>query len=91
MREDNLPVMRKRRFITTTGWRHTRTVCPNLARDLTLTGPNQLWVADITYIRLRETFLCRAAILDAWSRRVVGWEPGETLQAGLAVAAKEAL
>jgi transposase InsO family protein len=54
---------------------------------LLLTGVNQLWVADITYIRLREQFLYLAVILDAHSRRVIGWQLGETLEATLAVAA----
>ena len=89
MREDNLLVLRKRRYVVTTDSRHTYAVYPNLAGQFTPTAANQLWVADITYIRLREQFLYLAVILDAWSRRVVGWGLGEALQATLTVAALE--
>lgn len=87
MRMDNLLALRKRRYVVTTDSRHTYTVYPNLAREFRPTAVNQLWVADITYIRLREQFIYLAVILDAWSRRVVGWALGETLQADLAVSA----
>jgi transposase InsO family protein len=87
MREDNLLALRKRRYVITTDSRHTYAVYSNLARDLTPDGPNQLWVADITYIRLREAFVYLAVVLDAWSRRVVGWALDATLEAKLAVAA----
>jgi putative transposase len=87
MRLDNLLALRKRRFITTTESRHSYAVYPNLAEDVEPTAPNQLWRADITYIRLRESFVYLAVILDAYSRRVVGWELGETLAAELALQA----
>jgi putative transposase len=87
MRDDNLLALRKRRFIFTTDSSHTYAIYPNLAPRLTLTGINQLWVADITYVRLRETFLYVAIILDAFSRRVVGWDLGEDLRAELALRA----
>ena len=87
MRIDNLLVLRKRRYVVTTDSRHTYAVYHNLISDFRPTGPNQLWVADITYIRLREEFVYLAVILDAWSRRVVGWSLGDTLRAELAVAA----
>jgi putative transposase len=87
MRADNLLAVRKRRFVFTTDSRHTYTIYPNLAPRVMVTGINQLWVADITYVRLRETFLYLAIILDAFSRRVVGWELGENLRAELAVGA----
>jgi transposase InsO family protein len=87
MRQDNLLAVRKRRFALTTDSRHTFAVYPNLAGRLKLTGANQLWVADITYIRLREQFLYLAVVLDAWSRRVIGWELGEDLRAELALKA----
>ena len=87
MRADNLLAVRKRRFVFTTDARHTYAVYPNLAAHLALTGINQLWVADITYIRLRETFVYLAVVLDAYSRRVVGWELGEDLRAELALRA----
>lgn len=73
MREDNLLCVRKRKFVITTDSNHGRTVYPNLARELALTGVNQLWIADLTYIRLAEEFVFLAAILDAFSRRVIGW------------------
>jgi putative transposase len=73
MREDNLRCVRRCKFLVTTDSNHTRTVYPNLARDLVVTGVNQLWIADLTYIRLLEEFVFLAAILDAFSRRVIGW------------------
>ena len=85
MREDNLLAVRKRRFVFTTDSRHGYAVYANLATRLQLTGINQLWVADITYVRLRETFLYLAILMDAHSRRVVGWELGEDLRAKLAL------
>ncbi len=73
MREDNLLCVRKRKFVVTTDSTHTRKVYPNLAPNLILTATDQLWRADITYIRLREEFVFLAVILDAYSRRVIGW------------------
>jgi putative transposase len=73
MREDNLLCVRRRKFLITTDSNHSRRIYPNLARELVLTGVNQLWIADLTYIRLLEEFVFLAAILDAFSRRVVGW------------------
>jgi len=73
LREDNLLCVRKRKFVVTTNSNHGLRVYPNLARDMVLTGVDQLWRADITYIRLREEFVYLAVILDAFSRRVVGW------------------
>ncbi len=73
MREDNLLCMRRRKFLVTTDSNHGRKIYPNLARDLVLTDVNQLWIADLTYIRLAEEFVFLAAILDAFSRRVIGW------------------
>lgn len=87
MREDNLLSLRKRKFVVTTDSSHGRLVYPNLIADLTLTMPNQVWVADITYIRLREEFIFLAVVLDAFSRRVLGWELGESLQTSLAIGA----
>jgi transposase InsO family protein len=87
MRADNLLAVRQRRFVFTTDSRHTYAVYPNLAARLTPAGINQLWVADITYVRLRETFLYVAIVLDAYSRRVVGWELGEDLRAELPLGA----
>jgi len=87
MREDNLLCVRKRAFVVTTDSRHNLPVYPNLARAVQPTAINQLWVADITYIRLRAEFVYLAVVLDAFSRRVIGWALGRTLEAGLAVTA----
>jgi transposase InsO family protein len=87
MREDNLLCVRRRRFIVTTDSDHELPVYPNLARQMVLTDVDQLWVADITYIRLREEFVFLAVILDAYSRRVIGWELGRTLEKELPLSA----
>jgi len=87
MREDNLLCVRRRAFMVTTDSRHNLPIYPNLAREIKLTAINQLWRADITYIRLRTEFVYLAVVLDAFSRRVVGWALGRTLEAALAVAA----
>jgi transposase InsO family protein len=87
MREDNLLCVRKRKFVVTTDSNHGRKVYPNLAREMILTAPNQLWRADITYIRLREEFVFLAVILDAYSRRVIGWELDRTMEDSLTLAA----
>jgi transposase InsO family protein len=87
MREDNLLCVRRRAFIVTTDSRHMLPVYPNLAYQMSPTAVNQLWVADITYIRLRTEFVYLAVILDAFSRRVIGWALGRTLEAELALAA----
>jgi len=74
MREDNLLCVTKRRFLVpTTDSAHGLRVYPNRAASMILTGLDQLWVADITYIRLEEEFIYLAVILDAYSRRVIGW------------------
>jgi len=88
MRQDNLLCLRRRSFVPATtdsdhGWR----VVPNLARHMVPTGLDQLWVADITYIRLQEEFAYLAIVLDAFSRRVVGWALATHLQASLAIEA----
>jgi transposase InsO family protein len=87
MREDNLLCIRGRLFVVTTDSRHSLPVYPNLAREMRPTAINQLWVADITYIRLRTEFVYLAVVLDAFSRRVIGWALGRTLEAGLTIAA----
>jgi putative transposase len=87
MRADNLLCLRKRAYLCTTDSRHTYTVYPNLTQEWKPSGINQLWVADITYIRLRESFLYLAVILDAYSRRVIGWALEDTLRAELTVKA----
>jgi putative transposase len=87
MREDNLLCVRRRAFIITTDSRHNLPVYPNLAREMKPTAMNQLWVADITYVRLRTEFVYLAVVLDAFSRRVIGWALGRTLEAQLALSA----
>ncbi len=87
MREDNLLCLRRKAFVVTTDSRHDLPVYPNLAREITPCAINQLWVADITYIRLRTEFVYLAVVLDAFSRRVVGWALGRTLEAELALSA----
>ena len=87
MREDNLLCVRKRKFVVTTDSNHTRKVYPNLAPGLILTAPDQLWRADITYIRLREEFVFLAVILDAFSRRVIGWALDRTMEDELTLTA----
>jgi putative transposase len=86
MRADNLLCLRQRPFVPpTTDSRHGWPVVPNLARGMQPNGLDQLWVADITYIRLLEQFAYLAVILDAFSRRVVGWAMADHLQASLAI------
>ena len=88
MREDNLLCLRRRKFvILTTNSNHNRPIYPNRVRDLILTDINQLWVADITYIRLEVEFVYLAVVLDAFSRRVIGWALDRTLEDDLAIAA----
>jgi putative transposase len=89
MREDNLLAVQPRAFVVTTDAQHDLEVYLNLARRLTLTGINQLWVADITYIRLKGEFVYLAVMLDAYSRKVVGWALDRTLAARLPIAALE--
>ncbi len=87
MREDNLLSLRRRKYVFTTDSTHALPIYPNLAKRLRLIGLNQLWIADITFIRLRTEFVYLAVVLDAYSRRVVGWDLGRTLEAGLAIRA----
>ena len=88
MGEDNLLCLRRRPFVpVTTDSKHGWRVVPNLARGIELTGLDQLWVADITYVHLREAFAYLAIVLDAFSRRVVGWALETHLQASMAIAA----
>jgi transposase InsO family protein len=87
MREDNLLCVRRRKFVVTTDSNHTRKVYPNLARDMAVTAINQLWRADITYIRLRDEFVFLAVVLDAYSRRVIGWALDRTMEDSLTLTA----
>ena len=88
MQQDNLLCLRQKPFVpVTTDSRHTWNVVSNLARGMVPSGLDQLWVADITYIRLQEEFAYLAIVLDAFSRRVVGWALETHLEARLAIAA----
>ena len=89
MREDNLLAVQPRAFVVTTDSNHELEVYLNLAGRMKLTGINQLWVADITYIRLQAEFVYLAVILDAFSRKVVGWALDRTLAVQLPIAALE--
>jgi putative transposase len=89
MREEKLLCRRRRRFVATTNSNHGLPVHKNLAAEMEPDGVNQLWIADITYIRLATEFIYLAVILDACSRRVVGWALDHTLEAKLALEALE--
>lgn len=89
MREESLLCQLKRRFVPTTDSRHALGHYPNLLRDRVVGEPNRAWVADITYIRLPTTFCYLAAMLDAWSRRVIGWALSRRIDTELPLAALE--
>jgi putative transposase len=87
LREDNLLSLRQRKFVVTTQSQHRLDIYLNLARWMKLTGVNQLWVADITYIRLRTEFVYLAVVLDAYSRKVIGWAVDRSMTSALTLAA----
>lgn len=87
MREESLLCQLQRRFVVTTDSRHGYPTYPNLLRDVVLTGLNQAWVADITYIRLPTAFVYLACVLDAYSRRCVGWHLSREIDTALTLAA----
>jgi transposase InsO family protein len=87
MGEDNLLCLRKKKWVRTTDSNHALPIYPNLAPEMVLTGMDQLWVADITYIRLQSEFVYLAVVLDAFSRRVVGWNVDRSLETELALGA----
>jgi len=87
LREDNLLCLRRKKFVVTTDSSHGLPVYPNLAEVMELTGIDQLWIADITYIRLEMEFIYLAVVLDAFSRKVIGWKLDRTLEDDLAIAA----
>ena len=89
IREDNLLAVQPRAFVVTTDSDHDLEVFLNLASRMKLTGLNQLWVADITYIRLQSEFVYLAVILDSFSRKVVGWFLDRTLASRLPITALE--
>jgi putative transposase len=90
MRKHGLQPKRRKRFVVTTDSNHDGPIFPDLVRDRMVDGPNQVWVADITYIAIAAGFVYMAAILDAWSRRVVGYAISRSMDARLAVAALKA-
>ena len=90
MREHDLQPRVKRRFVVTTDSNHDGPIFPNLALDFVPTGPNQLWVCDITYVDLPGRFAYVAVILDAWSRLIVGYAIGRSIEARLTTAALQA-
>lgn len=87
MRAHDLQPRRRRRFVATTDSDHDRPIFPDRAKGMVVDGPNQLWVADLTYIAIATEFVYLAAILDAWSRRVVGYAISRSLEARLTLAA----
>jgi transposase InsO family protein len=87
MREDNLLAIRYRKYILTTNSQHDCPVYLNLAARIRVTGVNQLWVADITYIRLRSEFVYLAVVIDRYSRKAVGWALDRSLSAQVAIRA----
>ena len=87
MREHDLQPRVRRRYVTTTDSDHDSPIFPNLARDIVPDGPDQLWVADLTYVAVTGGFVYVAIILDAWSRRVVGYALGRSIDARLTIAA----
>ncbi len=89
MREESLLCQLKRRFVATTDSRHGRPIYPNLIRDLRVSRLDQVWVADITYIRLPTAFAYLACILDAFSRRCIGWCLSRTIDTRLTLGALE--
>jgi putative transposase len=87
MRQEALLCQLQRSWVATTDSRHALQTYPNLLADLSLWRPNQAWVADITYIRLPTTFVYLACVLDAWSRRCIGWQLSRTIDTPLTLAA----
>jgi putative transposase len=90
MREHDLQVKMRRRFVATTDSDHHGPIFPNLAKEMVPVGPNQLWVSDITYVALPARFIYVAVILDAWSRLIAGYAIGRSIDARLTVAALKA-
>jgi putative transposase len=89
MRQHGMQVQPRRRFVATTDSDHDQPIFPNLAKEMVPDGPDQLWVADITYVEIARGFVYLAVVLDAWSRRVVGYALGRTIEARLTIAALE--
>jgi transposase InsO family protein len=87
MKEDNLLAVGRRKFVVTSDAQHPFQVYPNLAQRLQLTDIDQLWVADLTYVRLEREFVYLAVVLDAFSRKVIGWALSRSLDHRVAMQA----
>ena len=87
MRAHDLQPRQRRRYVATTDGDHDLPIFPNLAKDLTPNGPNQIWVADITYVAITTSFVYVAVILDAWSPKVVGYAISRSVDVRLTLAA----
>jgi putative transposase len=90
MREHDLQPRRRRRYVATTDSEHDQPIYTNRTKELTVDGPNQLWVADITYVAIAEGFAYIAVILDAWSRRAIGFAISRSIDVRLTLAALNA-
>lgn len=90
MRQNDLNPKRKRRYVVTTDSSHDSPIYPNVAKDFEVHGPDQLWVGDITYVAIKSGFVYLAVILDAWSRKVVGYGLGRNIDVRLTTAALNA-
>ena len=90
MREHGLHARRRRRYIATTDSNHDQPMFPNRARDMIVDGPDRLWVADLTYVAVTVGFVYVAVIMDAWSRRIVGYAMSRRIDARLTIAALDA-
>jgi putative transposase len=90
MREHGLNARRRRRFVATTDSDHDQPIFPNRTRDMTVDGPDQLWVADLTYVAVAVGFVYVALIMDAWSRRIIGYSMSRRIDARLTLAALNA-
>jgi len=90
MREHDLQPRRRRRYVATTDSDHDQPIYPNRTKDLRIDGPNQLWVADITYVAIIDGFAYVAVILDAWSRRAIGYAISRSIDVRLTLAALNA-
>jgi len=87
MREHGLNARRRRRYVTTTDSDHDQPIFPNRTRDMIVDGPNQLWVADLTYVAVVVGFVYVAVIMDAWSRQIIGYAMSRRIDARLTLAA----
>ncbi len=90
MRENDLNPKRKRRYVSTTDSDHDSPICPDVAGKFEVHGPNQLWVGDITYVAIGTGFVYLAVVLDAWSRKVIGYGLGRNIDTRLTTAALNA-